>query len=87
MREAVTRRVRLALGLRGGWARDVKTPDDAEALSYFAAGMLQSAPEIKQSLLEAPSTAGRLRRVLELLADEEEKLKAMVAARLGRGGG
>ena len=84
VRAAVTRYVRLAMGLRGGWVREVKTPDDAEALSYFVGGLLQSDADVKQSLLEEPSTARRLRRELTLLGEEEEKLKALVAARLGR---
>ena len=84
VRAAVTRHVRLAMGLRGGWVREVKTPDDAEALSYFVGGLLQSDADVKQSLLEEPSTARRLRRELTLLGEEEEKLKALVAARLGR---
>ena len=86
VRTAVTRHVRLAMGLRGGWVREVKTPDDAEALSYFVGGLLQSDADVKQSLLEEPSTAQRLRRELALLGEEEEKLKALVAARLGRAG-
>ncbi len=86
VRTAVTRHVRLAMGLRGGWVREVKTPDDAEALSYFVGGLLQSDADVKQSLLEEPSTAQRLRRELALLGEEEERLKALVAARLGRAG-
>ena len=86
VRTAAARYVRLAMGLRGGWVREVKTPDDAEALSYFVGGLLQSDPDVKQSLLEEPSTDRRLRRELALLGEEEEKLKALVAARLGRAG-
>ena len=86
VRAAAARHVRLVMGLRGGWAREVKTPDDAEALSYFVGGLLLSDPSVKQSLLEEPSTARRLQRELELLGEEEEKLKALVAARLGRSG-
>ena len=86
VRSAAARHVRLALGLRGGWAREVRTPDDAAELSYFVGGLLQSDPGVKQSLLEEPSTARRLRRELSLLGEEEEKLKALVAARLGRPG-
>ena len=83
VRAAVTRHVRLAMGLRGGWVREVKTPDDAEALSYFVGGLLQSDADVKQSLLEEPSTARRLRRELALLGAEEEKLKALVARAAG----
>ncbi len=86
VRTAAARYVRLAMGLRGGWVREVKTPADAKALSYFVGGLLQSDPSVKQSLLEEPSTARRLRRELALLGEEEEKLKALVAARLGRAG-
>ena len=86
VRTAAARYVRLAMGLRGGWVREVKTPDDAKALSYFVGGLLQSNADVKQSLLEEPSTARRLRLELALLGEEEEKLKALVAARLGRAG-
>ena len=84
VRSAAARHVRLAMGLRGGWVRDVQTPDDPSELSYLVGGLLQSDPAVKQSLLEEPSTALRLRRELDLLVEEEEKLKALVAARLGR---
>ena len=87
VRSAAASQVRLAMGLQGGWTRDVKTPEDAEALSYFVGGLLQSEPSVKQSLLEETSAANRLRRELPLLEEQEEKLKALVAARLRRAGG
>ncbi len=83
-RSAAARHVRLVLGLRGGWTREVTTPDDPAELSYFVGGLLQSDPTVKQSLLEEPSTSSRLRRELELLREDEQKLKALVAQRLGR---
>ena len=82
---AASRHVRLVLGLRGGWAREVKVPGDPRDLSYFVGGLLMSDVTVKQSLLEEPSSARRLQRELLLLEEEEEKLKALVAQRLGSG--
>jgi Lon protease-like protein len=90
IRAAATRHVRLAMGLRGGWVREAKTPEDPAALSYFVGTLLQSEPGVKQVLLEEHSTARRLQRELALMEQEEEALKALVAKRLSRrsfGGG
>jgi Lon protease-like protein len=84
VRFAATRHVRLAMGLRGGWVREAKTPPEPAALSYFVGTLLQSDTSVKQSLLEEPSTARRLETELELLDAEAEKLRALVARRLGR---
>ena len=84
VRAAASRHISLMMGLTGGWVREAKTPAEAGALSYFAGTMLQSDASVKQSLLEEPSTARRLDTELELLDAEAEKLRALVARRLGR---
>ncbi len=84
VRTATTRHVRLAMGLRGGWVREAKTPEDPAALSYFVGTLLQSEPNVKQALLEKQSTARRLQGELALMEEEEEKLRVLVAQQLTR---
>ena len=81
-RQAVTRYLGLALGLRGGWIREAVSPTEPVALSYFVAGILQVELPEKQALLEESSTSKRLETELGLLGREAEKLKRSVASLL-----
>ena len=82
VRQAVTRHLRLALGLRGGWIREAWMPAEPVALSYFIAGILQVALPEKQALLEEPFASKRLETGLDLLGREAETLKRRVASQL-----
>ena len=84
MREAVTRYVRLAMGLRGGWIRQARIPSDPTALSYHIPGLLAVSAVEKQALLEQASTLKRLETELELLERESEPLRERVENHLGR---
>ena len=82
IRKVVSRHISLMLGFRGGWVREAKMPGDPEALSYFAAALLQSELPRKQELLEEPSTTVRLRNELQMLDQEAEELRAQMVQRL-----
>ena len=78
--------LRILLALFGRQLDDLKLPDDLAASSYLIADTLQVAMPVKQSLLEASSAAQRLRRELELLSAETERLRAFRARQKTRGG-
>jgi len=84
VRLAAARHVRLLHGLRGGWVREPKLPDDPAALSYFMAVRLRAGNDERQALLEEPSTSARLRTELQMMGRETEWLKARVAAEMAR---
>ena len=83
IREAVVRQVRLLAGLRGGWIKELKMPEDPVALSYFIPAVLQAGLAEKQALLEEASTAKRLEAELRLLGRESEQLRERVSEELG----
>jgi Lon protease-like protein len=82
VRLAATQYVRLLLGLRGGWMRQINMPSGVVELSYFIAGMLQADLQEKQALLEEPSASKRLAAELALLRRETGPLKQRVAYEL-----
>ena len=84
MWQAVVRHVRLILGLRGGWSRRTRVPDDPAALSYFVGEILQVGLLEKQALLEEPSTARRLQKGLLKLERQHQGLKGQAAQELGQ---
>lgn len=84
MRRAVAEQIRLLHGLRGGWVRDPKTPEDPVELSWLVCTLLQAGNDVKQALLEEPSTAARLRAQIPLLSSNAAVLRERIAERLGR---
>ena len=82
IRRAMTRHVKLVLGLRGGWVREARLPSDPVLLSYFIAGTLQVELSEKQALLEELSASRRLGAELDLLRRETDALKRRVARTL-----
>ena len=83
MRQAVEEQIRLLHGLRGGWVREPRTPEDPVELSWLVCTLLQAGNEVKQALLEESSTAARLRAQLPLLRSNAAALRARIADRLG----
>ena len=83
MRQAVAEQIRLLHGLRGGWVREPKTPQDPADLSWLVCTLLQAGNDVKQALLEEPSTAARLRAQLPLLRSNAAVLRERLAERLG----
>ena len=80
---AVTRHIRLLLGLRGGWVREASMPKSPVSLSYFIASLLQSGLAEKQALLEETSTLRRLETEMRLLESEAKALRERVAHEFG----
>lgn len=83
MRQAVAEQIRLLHGLRGGWVREPRTPEDPAELSWLVCTLLQAGNDVKQALLEEPSTAARLRAQLPLLRSNAAVLRDRIAERLG----
>jgi Lon protease-like protein len=70
------------MALGDQWLRGVYLPDDAgEAADYIAARMDVPAP-MKQDLLEQLSPVARLRREMEIIAEELPDMRGRLAARL-----
>ena len=84
VRQAVEEQIRLLHGLRGGWVREPKTPEDPIELSWLVCTLLQAGNDVKQALLEEPSTTARLRAQLPLLQSNAAVLRERIAERLGR---
>ena len=83
-RDAVTRHVRLLLGVRGGWLREAQMPEDPVALSFFVAAMVQVGLPEKQALLEEPSTVKRLQMGRRIMDTEAAVLRKQVERALLR---
>ena len=83
VRRAVEEQIRLLHGLRGGWVREPKTPEDPVELSWLVCTLVQADNDVKQILLEESSTAARLRAQLPLLRSNAEVLRERIAGRLG----
>ena len=84
VRLAAAEQIRLLHGLRGGWVRDPKTPEDPVELSWLVCTLLQAGNDVKQALLEEPSAAARLRAQLPILQRNAVALRERIAERLGR---
>ena len=67
--------------LSGGWSARSEPPEDPVSLSYAVAGSLALPNDLRQSLLEMPSAADRLERLLPLLVRGNEVLAEEVTKR------
>lgn len=67
--------------LAGAETEPIEMPDDAEKLAYLVSSTLQVESAQKQQLLEAPTTAARLRACLRLLRREVVFVDQMLARR------
>ncbi len=83
-RLAAAEQIRLLHGLRGGWVRDPKTPEDPVELSWLICTLLQAGNDVKQALLEESSAAARLRAQLPILHRNAATLRERIAERLGQ---
>ena len=73
---------RRAVGLAGGWVSRTRVPSDPAALSYHIAGSMQIGLADKQSLLEAPNAAARLRAETDLIERNLDALRRRVEREL-----
>ena len=83
-REILGRYVQVLQGLRGSWTRVPNIPDDLSELSYFIADVLQADNAQKQDLLEEDSDRTRLIEGAEIMRDNAEELKRILASGLTR---
>ena len=82
IREAASQHVRLSLGMRAGWTRDVTLPVELGDLSYYLATVIQAPTQLKQKLLEESSAARRLELEAQWMDSTRDPLKAQVGQRL-----
>ena len=69
------------LALNNEWARKLPLPPEPDTLAYLIAERLPVDLDAKQSLLEAPTVAERLRRALPMLEAERSRLDQMLLQR------
>ncbi len=69
------------VGLRGGWVKEAKIPQDPSRLSYAIAQYLELPGRLRQRLLESPTTAERLTQEIPLLEREVEWIKEEMVKR------
>jgi len=84
---AVTAHLKLLMGLRGEWTRELTVPTDPASLSYFVGSQLQGDVIGKQGILEATSTSRALELGLRLLDEESVALISLLDERLGKSSG
>lgn len=65
--EEFTRLMRGLISLGGGYSAQVDIPDDPVEMSYIIAANLDAPIQVRQELLEAPTAADRLNRLVPLL--------------------
>ena len=71
---ALTAYLKLLMGLRGEWVREIKVPIDPMELRYFVGAQLQGDVIGKQGILEATDTSRALELGLRLLEEESAAL-------------
>lgn len=60
------------------WIRDLALPTSQDALSYLIATRLPLDNQVKQELLECPTSAGRLEKERAFLVTQEEQLNQLI---------
>jgi Lon protease-like protein len=70
------------MALGNQWIRDVDLPEDAGEAGDYIAARTDVPPHLKQELLEQLSPAARLKRELEIIAEELPDMRARLVAHL-----
>ena len=73
--EEFTRLMRNLISLSGGYTSQVEIPEDPVELSYMIAANLEAPIPVRQELLEAPTAADRLTRLVPLLRRRNHALQ------------
>ena len=73
--EEFTRLMRNLISLSGGYTSQVEIPEDPVELSYMIAANLDAPIPVRQELLEAPTAADRLTRLVPLLRRRNHALQ------------
>jgi Lon protease-like protein len=76
MRISLQSYMRTLLGLRGGWVREVPSPTDPVALSFYVGSVLRGEAEERQRILEATTAAERLAMLVPVLQREELRIRS-----------
>lgn len=79
--EEYTRLIQGLITLSGGYMSDVTIPDDPVELSYLIAANLDAPTPVRQELLEAPTAADRLNRLIPLLKRRNHALQEEIERR------
>ncbi len=77
--EEYTRLIRGLMTLSGGYTAQVSVPENPVELSYMIAANLDAPTPVRQELLEAPSAADRLNRLIPLLKRRNHALQEEIA--------
>ena len=77
--EEFTRLMRNLISLSGGYTSQVDVPEDPVELSYMIAANLDAPIPVRQELLEVPTAADRLNRLVPLLKRRNHALEEEVA--------
>ena len=77
--EEYTRLIRGLTTLGGGYTAQVTVPEDPVELSYMIAANLDAPTPVRQELLEAPTAADRLNRLVPLLKRRNHALQEEIA--------
>ena len=78
VRELTREYVKGLVGLEGGWMQSVTLPDTGNNLSYFIASVLRVDANLKQELLEIPSTLDRFKQEAIILREQVKKVKSRI---------
>ena len=73
---------KLLVSVKGGWVREVETPEDPRALSYAVAQAVASPPMVAQYLLQMSSIKERLERGIPLLQERLDLIQKELQKRL-----
>ena len=73
--EEFTKLMRSLISLSGGYTSQVDVPEDPVVLSYMIAANLEAPIPVRQELLEAPTAADRLTRLVPLLKRRNHALQ------------
>ena len=79
--EEYTRLIRGLMTLTGGYTSQVDVPEDPVELSYMIAANLDAPIPVRQELLEAPTAADRLNRLVPLLKRRNHALQEEIDKR------
>ena len=79
--EEYTKLIQGLITLSGGYTSDVTVPNDPVELSYLIAANLDAPTPVRQELLEAPTAADRLNRLIPLLKRRNHALQEEIERR------
>ena len=77
--EEFTKMMRSLISLSGGYQAQVEVPEDPVQLSYMIAANLDAPIPVRQELLEVPTAADRLNRLIPLLKRRNHALEEEIA--------